>query len=168
MQGNISNEKPKRPLSKTLQTRKSRTKLVKRTPVCHWWEVSGQRFISITVKVPWNHKMTQMMSYGSSTPRVFEQSTDRGKHTTTPPPPQTCPAAAFSMPKRWKERIAGCKRKEKHMGHRDTKTMTLTLWKCQKKKKKSFTGICRNQEWITVSKEGWIKEILQHRPSRGH
>lgn len=41
LQRDISTEKPKRPLSKSLQTRKSRAILLKGTFVCHWWEVSG-------------------------------------------------------------------------------------------------------------------------------
>ena len=44
--------------------------------------------MSMTVKGPWNHKMRQMMSYGSFTPRVFEKSTDHGKHTAKPLTPQ--------------------------------------------------------------------------------
>ena len=60
--------------------------------------------MSMTVKWPGNHKMRQMMSYVSSIPRLFEKSTDDGKHRPTRPPAQTYTAAAFTMPKRLKER----------------------------------------------------------------
>ena len=64
--------------------------------------VGGKRLepLSMTVKGPWKQMMRQMMSCGGSTPRGSEKPTDHGKHMPTPTPPQTCTAAAFTMPKR--------------------------------------------------------------------
>ena len=57
------------------------------------------------------------------------------------------------------------------MEHKDTQKYDSDTMKMPKKekekKKKTFVGICRNLELITVSEEGQIKEILQHMPSRG-
>ena len=65
------------------------------------------------------------------------------------------------------KRIIGCKREEKDIGHRDTTKYDSDIMKMQKKKK-PFSGICRNLERITVSKEGQIKDKSQHMPSRGY
>ena len=124
----ISILKPKRPLSKTIQTRRSSAVLVNGTLIFYLWEVSSPSLYEHDCQRAWESKMRQMMSYVNSIPRLFEKSTDHGKHR---PPPQTCTAAPFTVPKKWK-RIVGCKQKEKAIRHRDTWNMTLTLWKCKK------------------------------------
>ena len=96
----ISILKPKRPLSKPIQARRSKAVLVNGTLIFYWWEVSSQSLYEHDCQRAWESKMRQMMSYVSSIPRLFEKSTDHGKHRPTRPPPQTCTAAAFTSPKR--------------------------------------------------------------------
>ena len=157
----ISILKPKRPLSKTIQTRRSRAVLVNGTLIFYWWEVSSQSLYEHDCQRAWESKMRQMMSYVNSIPRLFEKSTDHGKHR---PPPQTCTAAAFTSPKRWKERELLSADKKRKKWDRDTQwNMTPTLWKG---KKLPFFPKW-NLEWSPVSKEVWIKEISHHVHSRG-
>lgn len=63
------------------------------------------------------------------------------------------------------KRFVGCKREEKDIAHRDTTKYDSGIMKTPKKKM-PFSGICRNLERITVSKEGEIKDKSQHMPFR--
>ena len=149
----------------TLQTRKSRAILVKGTPVCHWWEVISRSL--------YEHDCQRALESQNETDDVIWQLHSQSiwginrswkTHSQTLNS-TTCTAAAFTMPKRWKERESlGANEKRKKWDTKTQQNMTQT-WKC--KKKLPFSGICRNLDWITVSKEGWINDISQHIPSRG-
>ena len=139
---NITNEKPKRPLSKCLQTRKSRAILVKGKPVSLWWEVSGQRL--------YNHDCQSVLESQIATDHVIWQSHSQSiwainqswKTHNTPTSTNIPWSNSHNVQEMKGKRITGCKRKEKHMGHRNTINMIRILWKCKKKKK----GICGDMQ----------------------
>lgn len=162
-QGDINTETKKATIQNyTDQVLRSRAVLVNGTLIFYLWEVSSQSLYEHDCQRAWESKMRQMMSYVNSIPRLFEKSTDHGKHR---PPPQTCTAAAFTSPKRWKERELLSADKKRKKWDRDTQwNMTPTLWKC---KKLPFFPKW-NLERSPISKEVWIKEISHYVPSRGY
>ena len=65
-----------------------------------------------TVKVPWTHKMGQMMSCGGSNPRAFEKSTDRGKHMPTTQPHKHALQHHSQCPRNERESLAANKKRK--------------------------------------------------------